>query len=67
MKTKKLICGVVAVATAVTMLAGCGGEKTTSSQSGGKLTAWMPLVSNASMVVSNKEKAYSNIVIYNGK
>ena len=53
MKTKKLICGVVAVATAVTMLAGCGGDKKTSSQQGEKLTVWMPLVSNASMVVSN--------------
>ena len=53
MKTKKIICGVVAVATAVTMLAGCGGDKKTSSQQGEKLTVWMPLVSNASMVVSN--------------
>lgn len=53
MKTKKIICGVVAVATAVTVLAGCGGEKATSSQPGDKLNVWMPLVSNASMVVSN--------------
>ena len=53
---KKKTIGIIGVSlslmTAVAVLGGCGKDKQTSTGSD-KITCWMPLVSNASMVVSN--------------
>lgn len=53
---KKKTLGIIGVSlslvTAAAVLGGCGKDKQTSTDSD-KITCWMPLVSNASMVVSN--------------
>ena len=53
MRTRKIACGILAAVTATLVLGGCGSEETAKENEAKKLTCWMPLVSNASMVVSN--------------
>ena len=54
MKTKsRILCGILTAATAVSLLSGCGDQKQPASSADEKLTCWLPLTSNAAMLVSN--------------
>ena len=50
---KRWYVGSLAAIMAAAMLSGCGGGEQASSGEGEKLTCWMPLTSNAAMLVSN--------------
>lgn len=50
---KRVLCGILVAVSAVSLISGCGDKKQSSADEGGKLTYWLPLTSNAAMLVSN--------------